>query len=142
MGVRKYPVKLKLPKEFLETLPTFAAPTPKTKAKKSAEKATSEATSTVPSPTKAAAPKTSVQKAAAPKAAAPKSQSSPQKETSTSHPQTILHSNLVRGVTPAKKWSRSTREIKTFTGFKMTMKNWVRGSTDVKTEADSAAVGS
>lgn len=129
MAPKKYPVKLKLSLDFLATLPSFPTPAPKSRTKKVAEEV-KLASSPVPSPgpsedlpkTKATAVKDSVSHA------------------SNNLNNLHLHSNLVRYEHPAKKWGRSTRQFKTFTGFKVSVKSWAHADsveTSIKTESSS-----
>ncbi|RKP32168.1 hypothetical protein METBISCDRAFT_25918 [Metschnikowia bicuspidata] len=126
MGVKRYPVQLKVPTSFLTTLPEFPTPPSKLRSKKAADD-----------------PKLAASAAAPPKEPA-KDQHSPVKETpsASSHTQEPQSSHFTPPVNPAKKWGRSTRQFKTFTGYKVQVKNWVHASPKVKTETNSAVAGS
>lgn len=127
MGSKKHLVHLKVPSTFLATLPVMPLPQPKQKVKKIAADEQRLATTSLKS---------------SPAKEEPKVNSLPLKQSSTaslvSKPSSELQST--RNGYQAKKWGRSTREFKTFTGFKVSVKNWVqKDSPDIKTEPDTIA---
>lgn len=117
MAPKKCLVKLKVQGEFLKSLPTFASPKPK-RVKKIATDEKKPSPSSTSSASKASSP--------APEDAPPKINTGP-KELSTAG--LTIHSinpqyTLDRSGKPCKKWVRSQRLFKSFSGFKVLLKSW------------------
>lgn len=131
MAPKKFVVKLKVQGEFLKTLPSFAPPKPK-RVKKIAAEDKKPSTTTSTSGSKASSP--------APEEAPtnPSKINTGVKEMSTAgltvHSINLQYA-LDKSGAPCNKWGRSTRQIKSFSGFQVKFKTWkVTLKTEKKTE--------
>lgn len=114
---RKHPVKLKIPLDFLKTLPAFA--TPKAKKPKAGEK--KDPGSPSGGPEESALPSSKINTGA--------------KDLSTAgltiHPVNATFA-LDKSGKPCKKWTRGSRQFKTFSGFKVKVRTWKQKHEKVK----------
>lgn len=119
---KRYWAKIKLPTEYLKTLPNFPTPVSKSRLKKIAaeeRKAQSEGSPTPTATTpKLASPTPSVEVASTIETTPAAPEPAPKKEPATS---SSLHSNYVLDKTggTCKKWKKRPRQFKTFSGFKV-----------------------
>lgn len=143
MGSKKHLVHLKVPSAFLATLPAIPQPQSKQKAKKTAADASTTAATTASAVDGARLATVSLRSSPVPKEE-PRSNGLPVKQSSTAAitNKPSLEFQTSRNGNQAKKWGRSTRQFKTFTGFKVSVKNWVhKDSPEVKMEADTLLAG-
>lgn len=127
MAPKKHLVKLQLQPEFLKTLPAFTAPKPK-RVKKVAGDDKKSGNSSSTSGSKGSSP--------APEEPASHRINTGPKETSTAGlTVNSVNQTLDKSGAPCKKWVRTTRQFKTFSGFKVKLKTWKQKPQDkVKTE--------
>lgn len=116
MAPKKHFVKLQLQPDFLRTLPTFTAPKPK-RVKKVAGEDKKTAAGTSASASKGSSP--------APEEPASHRINTGPKEMSTAGlTVNSVSQTLDKSGVPCKKWVRTTRQFKTFSGFKVKVKAW------------------
>lgn len=140
MAAKKYLVLVKVPSAFLATLPAIPAPTPRSKVKKAIADEAKLANTTFKS---SSGVKDDPSRLEASMKEASSNLSHLSHTSYSSHLSSLpkLH-NLSAPKNPSKKWGRSKRNFKTFTGFKFSVKNWVHeDQIEVKSEAATALAG-
>lgn len=115
MATKKHLVKLKLLLEFLKTLPVFAPPKPKRVKKVAAED--KKSSSTGPDGHKGSSP-------APDDTPAPKINTGPKEMSTAGLTVNNINQALDKSGAPSKKWVRTTRQFKSFSGFKTKIKTW------------------
>ncbi|OBA20705.1 hypothetical protein METBIDRAFT_43682 [Metschnikowia bicuspidata var. bicuspidata NRRL YB-4993] len=120
-SAKKYNVKVRLPTSYLETLPVFATPKPKSRAKK----LSAEDKKNAGSPGSSPAPADDVPAA--------RINTGPKELSTAGLTVNTVTQTLDKSGRPCRKWKKGPREFKTFTGFKVGLSVW-------KPEEDEAGV--
>lgn len=115
MATKKHLVKLKLLSEFLRTLPVFATPKPKRVKKVAADDKKSSNTGSDGHRGSSPAPEDTT---------APKINSGPKEMSTAGLAVNNVSHILDKSGTPSKKWVRTVRQFKSFSGFKTKIKTW------------------
>lgn len=119
MAPKKHLVTLKVQTEFLKTLPAIAPPKPKRVKKVAAEdKKGAAGTNGSASVSKGTSPALNEEPASHRINTGPKEMSTAGLTVNS------VNQTLDKSGTPCKKWGRTTRQFKTFSGFKVKIKTW------------------
>lgn len=128
MATKKHLVKLKLLSDFLKSLPVFAPPKPKRVKKVAADD--KKASSAGPDGHKGSSPAPDDTPAA-------KINTGPKEMSTAGLTVNTVNQILDKSGNPSKRWVRTTRQFKSFSGFKSKIKTWKQkpdAKKEVKTE--------
>ncbi|GEQ67687.1 hypothetical protein JCM33374_g1352 [Metschnikowia sp. JCM 33374] len=136
---RKYNVKLKLPPSFLETLPVFATPTPKSKSRAKKLSAEDKRAGTPPG-SSPAPPEESV--------SVGKINTGPKELSTAGLTVNTVTQALDKSGKPCRRWKKAPMQFKTFSGFKIELGTWkpdaaaqnIKPDTSVPSEKSPEAV--
>lgn len=119
MAPKKHLVKLKVQPEFLKTLPVFTPPKPKR-----VKKVTGEDKKAAGSAVASASGSKGTSPVPIEEPASHRINTGPKEMSTAGLTVNSVNQTLDKSGVPCKKWVRTTRQFKTFSGFKVKIKTW------------------